>query len=103
MMTGHSVAEIIISPEPATRTVYADSSLELPETKARLVRLPFAKTAAAHDRLSVGIVALAAQLRGTGILPCDALASIIGSAQKRQIAKINLKALESGAALLARA
>jgi len=75
-MTGHSLAELIVSPEridytsidspdcflvisedglkrakarieklPETCTVYVDESLELPETKAKVVRLPFAATA----------------------------------------------------------
>ncbi|MEW6743944.1 MAG: thiamine pyrophosphate-dependent enzyme [Planctomycetota bacterium] len=133
VMTGHSVAEIIVSPEPIdytgidtpdylvalsqdgvkrtaarikkaaeTCTVYADEALELPETRARVVRLPFAKTAAAHDRLSVGIVALGAMLQETGMFPNEAMASIISSSQKPTMAEVNLRALASGAALLRR-
>jgi 2-oxoglutarate ferredoxin oxidoreductase subunit beta len=130
VMTGHSLAEIIVSREridytaidspdcflvisedglkrarakieglPETCTLYAEESLELPETKARIVRLPWLATAKKIDRLSVAVIALATVLQDTGLFPVKAFASAISKFQKAKIAEINVKAAQAGAAL----
>jgi 2-oxoglutarate ferredoxin oxidoreductase subunit beta len=130
VMTGHSLAEIIVSREPIeytaidspdyflvvsedglkrarariaqlpkTCTVYAEESLQLPETEAKVVRFPWAEAAKRIDRLSVAVVALATVLQDVGLFPPEALAKAISSFQRPKIAETNLKALEAGAAL----
>jgi Pyruvate/2-oxoacid:ferredoxin oxidoreductase gamma subunit len=132
VMTGHSVAEIILSRSPIEYTaidapdyflvlsneglkksrerirrlpetcrLYAEESLELPETRARVVKLPFVRTARKINRLSVSTVALAAVLRDTGLFPMDAYAEAISAFDKPDIADINLKALDAGVGLAA--
>ncbi len=86
---------------PETCTLYAEESLELPETRAKVVRLPFVRTARKIDRLSIGIVALAAVLRDTGMFPTDAYAKAISAFQKGEVADVNLRALEAGIGLVA--
>ena len=130
VQTGHSVAEIILSPEPidytgivapehlvlisenglnrvrakldkmpASSVVYADESLELPETAAKVLRFPFEKTAKKVGRLSIGTVALGAVLAESGIYPADALAKAIHTFQRPKLAEANVKALAAGAEL----
>jgi Pyruvate/2-oxoacid:ferredoxin oxidoreductase gamma subunit len=130
VMTGHSIAEIILSPEridytaidspdyflvisedglkrararieqlPETCMLYAEESLELPETKATVVRVPLNVTAKAISKLSIAVVALGTMLQETGLFPMDAFASTIAKYQKPKIAEINVKALEAGAEL----
>jgi 2-oxoglutarate ferredoxin oxidoreductase subunit beta len=130
VMTGHSLAEIIVSRErieytaiddpdyfvlisedglkrarariaglPETCTLYAEESLELPETKARVVRLPWVATAKKIDRLAIAVIALASVLADAGLFPPEAFASAITTFQKTKIAETNLKALEAGAKL----
>jgi 2-oxoglutarate ferredoxin oxidoreductase subunit beta len=131
VMTGHSLAEIIVSPErieytaidspdyfivisedglkrarprieklPETCTLYAEESLELPETKAKIIRLPLNETAKKVGRLSIAVVALAAVLAETGLFPVEAFETAISTFQKAKIAEINLKAMEAGAELV---
>ena len=130
VMTGHSIAEMIISPEridytaidspdyfivlsedglkrakarierlPETCTLYVEESLELPETKATVVKVPLNATAKAISKLSISVVALGTLLQETGLFPVDAFASTISKYQKPKIAEINVKALEAGAEL----
>jgi pyruvate/2-oxoacid:ferredoxin oxidoreductase beta subunit/Pyruvate/2-oxoacid:ferredoxin oxidoreductase gamma subunit len=133
VMTGHSVTELNVSPEPidftaietpecvvllsaeglkatrrrierlpATSTVYVDEGLELPETAARVLRLPFAKTARKVGRLSLGIVALAALRADRGLFPAEALTTAISTFQKPELAAVNLEAVAAGTALIGR-
>ena len=130
-MTGHSVTEIILSPEridytavdspdyfvvvsedglnksrgrmeklAGNATLYAEESLDLPATEAKIVRLPFIATAKKVNRLSIGIVALAAMLHDSGLFPLDALEESISTLQKQALAEVNLKALEAGTAMM---
>jgi pyruvate/2-oxoacid:ferredoxin oxidoreductase beta subunit/Pyruvate/2-oxoacid:ferredoxin oxidoreductase gamma subunit len=130
VMTGHSLAEIIVSPEridytgidspdffiliseeglkrtrgtigklAETCTLYADQSLELPETRAKVVRRPFLETAKKVDPLSVAVTAMAALLADTGLFPLDAFRAAVSKFQRREIAEVNLKALAAGAEL----
>ena len=130
VMTGHSLAEIIVSREhvdytgidapdfflviseeglkrtraqigklPDKCVLYAEQSLDLPETRAKVVRLPFLETAKKVDPLSVAVVALGAVLADSGLFPLEAFGAAISKFQKREIAEVNLKALAAGAGL----
>ncbi|HEY5738326.1 MAG TPA: thiamine pyrophosphate-dependent enzyme [Gammaproteobacteria bacterium] len=130
VMTGHSLSEIILSPEridytaiespdylllisrdgldkargllqrlDRSATVYAEETLELPVTAAKVVRLPFAATAKKIDRLSIGTLALAAMLHDGGLLPLQALEESISAVLKPALAEVNRRALAAGAAL----
>jgi Pyruvate/2-oxoacid:ferredoxin oxidoreductase gamma subunit len=134
VMTGHSVAEIILSRAPIEYTaidapdyflvlsseglkksrarigrlpetcrLYAEESLELPETRAQVVKLPLVRTARKINRLSVTTVALAALLGDSGLFPSDAYAAAISIFDKPDIAEIDLKALHAGLGLAAEA
>ncbi len=127
VMTGHSLGELILSPEtidytgieqpdhlvifsedglkkvkarmgklPESTVVYAEETLELPETPARVLRYPFIKTARKVNRLSIGIIALGAMLEESKIFPIGALDQQIRTFQKEKIAAINVKALAMG-------
>lgn len=131
VQTGHSVAEIIVSPEqinytgiaspdcfillsedglkrtrarienlPETCTLYADESIELPETKAKVVRLPLAEIASKTNKLAVVAAAMAAMLEDSGIFPVEAFAKAIRTFQNPKIAEINLQAMTAGAELI---
>jgi Pyruvate/2-oxoacid:ferredoxin oxidoreductase gamma subunit len=131
VMTGHSLAEIILRPEridytaiespdyfilisedglrrartrievlPETCLVFAEESLELPETKAQVVKIPMARTAKAMGKTTVGVVALAAMLARTGLFPTEALKTAISRFQKPEIAQANLKAFSTGIELV---
>jgi len=131
VQTGHSVAEIIVSPEtieytgidspdyvilvsedglsrvrnrvedlPASSTVLAEASLELPPTRAKVIRLPFIETAKKVGRLSIAVVALAALLENSGLFPVEALVTAIRTFQKAKIAGINESYRSTGMAWL---
>jgi Pyruvate/2-oxoacid:ferredoxin oxidoreductase gamma subunit len=85
---------------PESCTLYAEDTLDLPATGAKIVRLPFVQTARKVNRLSIGIVALAALLQNTGMFPVSALAKSISTFQKPEVADISLKALEAGIGLV---
>jgi pyruvate/2-oxoacid:ferredoxin oxidoreductase beta subunit/Pyruvate/2-oxoacid:ferredoxin oxidoreductase gamma subunit len=130
VMTGHSVTEIILSPERidytaidsadyfvvisedglkksrgqiemlnSSATLYAEESLDLPVTRAKVVRLPFIATAKKVNRLSIGVIALAAMLSDSELFPVDAFNESISTLQQKAIAEINLKAVQAGTAL----
>ena len=132
VMTGHSLAEVILSPDridytgiaapdlfvvfaeeglKRTRariqglaescTVYAEETLDLPETRARVLRFPFAETAKKLGKASIGVVTLACVLERERMFPTEALADTIRTFQKGATADGNLKALEAGAELAA--
>lgn len=134
VMTGHSLAEIIVSREridytaidspdyflvisedglkrararieklPETCTLYADESLDLPGTKAKVIRLALAETAKKISKLSIAIIALGAMMQDAGMFPKEAFAAAISKFQKPKIAEINLQALEAGAGLVSEA
>jgi Pyruvate/2-oxoacid:ferredoxin oxidoreductase gamma subunit len=130
VQTGHSVSEIILSPEPidytgidspdffvvlsadglarirarieklaATCILYSEETLELPETKAQVRRLPFAELGKPVGKLYVATAALAALLEESGIFPSEAFATAIESFQSAEISRINLKAVRAGVEL----
>jgi Pyruvate/2-oxoacid:ferredoxin oxidoreductase gamma subunit len=87
---------------PQTCTLYAEESVELPETRARVVRLPFARTARSVNRLSIGTVALAALLQDSGMFPTAAFGKSVSTFQKPDISDVNLRAIEAGIGLTTR-
>ena len=130
VQTGHSVAEIILSPEridytgseapehvllltdhgvgrlrlkieklPETSVIYADEELVLPETKAKVLRFPFAATAKKIGRLSLAFVGLGAVLELSRLYPIAALDKAITTFQSAKIADVNVKAVAAGAEL----
>jgi len=131
VMTGHSITEVILSPEridytaidspdyfvvvsedglyksrerikklAGSATLYAEESLDLPATDAKVLRLPFAATAKKINRLSIGIVAMGSMLADSGLFPMDAFDESISTLQKRAVAEVNLQALQAGADIL---
>jgi 2-oxoglutarate/2-oxoacid ferredoxin oxidoreductase subunit beta len=131
VQTGHSVAEILLNPEPIeytgipsptcfvaisydgvlrtrarianlpeTCTLYAEETLDLPETRAKVKLLPFNKVGKKVGRFSVITTALAAVIEDTGLYPIEAFAAAIRRAQKPAIAEMNLKAVEAGVELM---
>jgi pyruvate/2-oxoacid:ferredoxin oxidoreductase beta subunit/Pyruvate/2-oxoacid:ferredoxin oxidoreductase gamma subunit len=96
---GLKVSRSRIEKLPENCKLLADSSLELPETKASVFTFPFLKTARKINRFSVGIVALAVLIRYSEIFPLEALEKAITTHQSPQIADINIQALEAGAKL----
>ena len=84
---------------PDTCTVYAEQSLDLPATRAQVVRYPLAQAAAATSRQSTAVIAAAAMLKDAGLFPLDAFAQAISTFQKAKIAEVSLQALKAGAAL----
>ena len=131
VQTGHSVAEIILSPDridytgisspdyfilisedglkrtrarvenlPETCTLISDASIELPETKAKVLKLDFSEVAKKSSKLSVGTGALAAMLQLSGMFPVDAFIKAIETFQSEKIATINLQAVNAGVELI---
>jgi Pyruvate/2-oxoacid:ferredoxin oxidoreductase gamma subunit len=131
VQTGHSVSEIIVSPERIDYTgidspdffvvlsadgltrvrarievlstsciLYAEESLELPATKARVRRFPFAELGKRVGKPYLATAALAALLEESGIFPREAFATAIESFQRGKIAELNLKAASAGAELV---
>ena len=84
---------------PETCTLYAEQSLDLPETMAKVVKLPLNDVAAKISKLSIAIIALAAMLKDSGIYPAHAFANAISKFQKPTVAEMNLKAAAAGAEL----
>ncbi|MFH1754953.1 MAG: thiamine pyrophosphate-dependent enzyme [Candidatus Latescibacterota bacterium] len=131
VQTGHSLAEIILSPDridytgidipdymlvvsqdglnksraciaklPESTVIYADDTLELPDTNAQVRKFGFFRMGKDVGKLSVVTAALAVLLEDTGMYPLDALADAIRRAQSPRIAAANLNALEAGAGLV---
>jgi 2-oxoglutarate ferredoxin oxidoreductase subunit beta len=130
VMTGHSIAEIILSPHniaytgidspdyfviiseegasrvrkkieslPPTCIVLVDEDIQLPETKAKIMRFPFRQVSKDVGKLTTGTVALASLLRHSGLFPVEAFKESISAFQKPAIAETNIKAVEAGSAL----
>jgi 2-oxoglutarate/2-oxoacid ferredoxin oxidoreductase subunit beta len=130
VMTGHSIAEIIISPFnidytgiespdyfvviseevisrvkkkiellPSTCTVLVDEDIQLPETNAKILRLPYSSASKNIGRLTIGTVALASLLQNSELFSIEAFKESISVFQKPSIAEINIKAVQAGALL----
>jgi Pyruvate/2-oxoacid:ferredoxin oxidoreductase gamma subunit len=132
VMTGHSVSEVILSPEridytaidvpdyivvitedglkrvrsrierlPEGSTVIAEESLDLPHTKALVIRLPIIQTSHELGKLTAAIIAVASLIQYSAMFPVQAFAAAVSTFQKASIAETNIEALEVGAALVA--
>ena len=77
-------------------TLYADDSLDLPETRARVRRLPFAQVGKQVSKLSVASGALAAMLKDSGMFPVEALETAVETFQSPSIAETNKRAISAG-------
>jgi pyruvate/2-oxoacid:ferredoxin oxidoreductase beta subunit/Pyruvate/2-oxoacid:ferredoxin oxidoreductase gamma subunit len=117
VQTGHSVSEIILSPERIDYTgidspdfflvLSADGLarvrsriLELPATKAQVRRLPLAALGKRVGKLHLATAALAALLKDSGIFPPEAFATAIESFQDAEIGERNRRAVRAGAELV---
>ncbi|MCK4835960.1 MAG: 2-oxoacid:acceptor oxidoreductase family protein [Candidatus Aminicenantes bacterium] len=131
VMTGHSIAEIILSPEqidytaiespdyfvviskdglkrawkrienlPASCTILAEESLELPNTKAKIISLPLIQKSKEVNRLAIAIIGIAALLTHSNLFPVDALVTAITTFQKPSVVEINLDAVKMGFELI---
>ncbi len=131
VMTGHSIAEITLSPEQIDYTaiespdyfvviskdglkrarsrienlsenctLLAEETLELPETKAKIIRIPLFQNAKKIYKLTIAIMSLAALLKHSNLYPLDALKKIISNFQKPSVVEINLNAVKIGFELI---
>lgn len=130
IMTGHSVSELILSPEAIEYTgiespdyflvvsedglkktmgwirqlspnctLLVDEALDIPDTRAEVLRLPFSSAAREVGRLTIGIIALAALLEKAGLFSVEAFQHAISSNQSGQVAAANLEAVKKGVQL----
>jgi hypothetical protein len=129
VMTGHSIAEVIISPdkieytgienpeyyliiseEGAARvrnkiealhatTTVVCNEIILPETKAKVIRFPFRKIAKEMGKLTIGTISVASLISHSGIFPTEAFKKAINFYQKPSIAETNIKAVDAGIGL----
>ena len=86
---------------PETCTLFIDESFEIPQTLARVRRLPLLKTAREIGRYSSSIVATAAMLAESRIFPLAAFETAISRYQPAGVAEINRRAMRAGVALTA--
>jgi len=130
IMTGHSIAEINLSPDPIQYTeiespdyfliisedglkktsgwvkqlpasckLLVEEGLEIPETRAEVLRIPFVSAAREVGRLCIGTIALAALLAETDLFSTKALQKAITRFQSGQVAAANMEAVSKGVQL----
>ncbi len=87
---------------PETCILYTDDLIELPETKAQIIRFPLTEVGKKVGRLSVVISIIAAMLEDSGMYSAEAFAEAIKAFQSPKIAEINLKALAAGTELVSK-
>jgi len=80
----------------ASCTIYADAALELPETEARVVRLPLE----AVSKVTTATAALTAMLTHTELFQHEAFEKAFRVFKSPSIAEQNLKAMAEGTALI---
>lgn len=85
---------------PASCTVYADDTLQLPETRAKVKRLPLSRNVKEIGRLSVTVAALGAIVADGKFISFDALEQAIVAFQSASVAEANVKALKTGARMV---
>jgi 2-oxoglutarate/2-oxoacid ferredoxin oxidoreductase subunit beta len=83
-----------------TCKLFIEESLEFPETKAKVIKLPLIATAKKVSKLSIGIVALAAVITESGIYPIEAFTKAIETFQNKKIAEINVEAVKAGVEMM---
>tara|TARA_Y100000310_G_C20676767_1_gene813547 strand:- start:1059 stop:2390 length:1332 start_codon:yes stop_codon:yes gene_type:complete len=81
---------------PATCQLMVDAELDIPATRAKVQKLPFASAAREVGRLSVAMIALAALLAKTSLLSVKALQLAVSRYQSGQVAAINTDAVKRG-------
>ena len=103
---------LLLSPEGLKRTrdriarlpddavVLAEETLELPETRAVVLRAPFQSKAKSIDRHGLTLVALGALLRKSGIFPLAAAEAYIRDIRGQGMMEKNISALNAGAELV---
>jgi Pyruvate/2-oxoacid:ferredoxin oxidoreductase gamma subunit len=85
---------------PKSCKLFIEESLELPETRAQVFKLPFAATAKKVGRLSIGIISLGAVIKDSGMFPLVAFEEAISRFQDPKVAEANINAARSGAKML---
>lgn len=131
VMTGHSISEIILSPEEIYFTeikepdflivvaneglkyiskklkifsektiIFADSQLDMPETSAKIIRIPFVKEASKISQTVIPLTALSTLLTYSKIFPIEALKESVVSTETKGNTEEMLKAIELGQKLL---
>jgi pyruvate/2-oxoacid:ferredoxin oxidoreductase beta subunit/Pyruvate/2-oxoacid:ferredoxin oxidoreductase gamma subunit len=131
--TGHSVAEIILSPArieytgidrpdhvlvvsddglrriarkmagyPESCVIYADTSLELPPTRARVRPIDLQSIRRQTGPLNLATAAVGAFLAETGLYPVEAVARAIEAFRSPKLAEPGVRALRLGAGLVAK-
>ena len=80
-------------------SIYAEESLQIPPTRATILRLPFRKTSTAIDPASIALVAAGCFLSRTGAFPKEALMKTIRDFRRGDLAATNIEALEAGYSL----
>lgn len=131
VMTGHSIAEIIISPGPIEFTglskpayalalspegvarskalfsamdekgiIIADTNIQLPPVKAKVITLPLSEKAKSVDRLTVTSVAFGALIKASGMFSLEAFIKGMEVGQRPEHAKKNVEAAKLGYELI---
>lgn len=85
---------------PAETRVYVEEELGEIDTPARMIRLPFKRTAKAVGRSALAAVGLGAVLTGEELYPPEAFLDAAARLQKEKVADLNRKGFEAGASLL---
>jgi Pyruvate/2-oxoacid:ferredoxin oxidoreductase gamma subunit len=80
--------------------LYVDESLDVPETRAQVRRLPFSQIGKQVSKLSVATGALAAMLKDSGLFPIGALETAIETFQSPSIAETSRRAVSAGSGLV---
>lgn len=132
VMTGHSVSEVNLSPQPIEYTaidtpdyfavisedglkkmrkwigrlpgsciLYVDEFAEIPDTKARVKRIPLWRVAKELGKLSLSAAALGAIVADGAFMSCEALEEEIARFQSPAVAQANLAAVRKGYQLAA--
>lgn len=125
VMTGHSVAELILSPEKINYTaidtadyviivsedglkrilpklnklsknsiIFANDSLELPETNAKIVPIDFNKLQTKGRFVSLAMIAIIILIEKMDLFPVKALKTTIKAFQKKDISETNCLAMD---------
>lgn len=78
-------------------TVYIESAIDLPQTKAKTHALSFRSISESIGKMGVSIVAIAAFLESSGLFPMEALSDIVERLQDKKVRETNLQAIALGA------
>jgi Pyruvate/2-oxoacid:ferredoxin oxidoreductase gamma subunit len=84
---------------PSTCKVMVDEGLDIPDTQAEVLRLPFLSAAREVGRLSIGIITLATLLAEEGLFSVEAFQEAIARYQAGPVAATNIAAVKKGVQL----